>query len=242
MKRIGRMEKWNEGRMGRPKPSTLPPFHPSTAFTLIELLVVVVIIAILAALLLPALKGAQEKSRSAKCMSNLRQIGTAMLLYSDDYQGVAVPIADIGGTSYWAWVLDPYLTGRPVWKDSRLRSPVWSCPTNPCNESPPRSGLYTSGTASYNVNQGFTGLPVAYVRDIQRPSQKVYYAENDWHKQTGSATAISYFYVTTSQRGFYGHRDGMNILFCDNHVEWAPATSPILAGTSLAAQRYWGQN
>lgn len=55
-----------------------------SAFTLVELLVVVAIVSILAALLLPALKGAKEKANPIKCMSNLRQIGPVMLLYTED--------------------------------------------------------------------------------------------------------------------------------------------------------------
>lgn len=63
----------------------------SNAFTLIELLVVIAIIAILAAILFPVFAQARAKARQAACQSNLKQVGTAILMYQQDYDGHYVP-------------------------------------------------------------------------------------------------------------------------------------------------------
>ena len=62
--------------------------RPRRAFTLIELLVVIAIIAILAAILFPVFAQAREAARKAACQSNLKQIGSALAMYREDYDGI----------------------------------------------------------------------------------------------------------------------------------------------------------
>src|SRR6266568_4847383 len=102
-------------------------------FTLIELLVVIAVITILAAILFPVFAQVREKARQAGCMNNLKQIATAMLLYSDDYDLLLPPVlARESGEKplfpmTWMGRLQPYVRTTAVFIDpsSGHRNPNW---------------------------------------------------------------------------------------------------------------------
>jgi prepilin-type N-terminal cleavage/methylation domain-containing protein/prepilin-type processing-associated H-X9-DG protein len=140
----------------------IPCRRGRSAFTLIELLVVIAIIAILAAILFPVFAQAREKARQSSCTSNAKQIGTALLMYAQDYDE-QYPSAFYGfsasGTSLgWPVLAQPYIKNVQVFR----------CPSVPqITGNPPGSPFPV--TYAYNYYIGGNNNPNGGVMNYALP-------------------------------------------------------------------------
>src|SRR5579872_7481927 len=94
-----------------------------SGFTLIELLVVIAIIAILAAILFPVFAQAREKARAITCLSNLKQIGLACTMYTQDYDET-LPFA-WSAQGGWYNLLQPYIKNGQSANFNQATGNVW---------------------------------------------------------------------------------------------------------------------
>ncbi len=175
-----------------------PPHERRKGFTLVELLVVIGIIALLVSILLPALGRARENGYRVQCMSNMRQLGLAFVMYANDNKGKLPPAnASRGnGPKWYDWIywqkrplpgrrindsaVARYL-GAPV-NEAVLRCPSDNWAEHPLNgNNPTTTGPYFY---SYVVNKEI--MPIAgspprslTLSRVKNSSEKVMIGEED---------------------------------------------------------------
>ena len=203
-------------------------------FTLIELLVAIAIIGILVSILLPSLQDYREKTKSAVCKSNQRQIGMAAFSWSSKNDGWA--LASGWGNANLLTSLTPY-TNTTRTETSTKFSGLYHCP------SLTRSILAGTAAAnnyrgSYGINWWISGYSEeendwlhygkrgkVKMAQIENTRRKVYFMDHTYFllaKWSYNPTALTNDYPTRwhgRKRGLYAEA---NILFADGHVGSEP--------------------
>jgi prepilin-type N-terminal cleavage/methylation domain-containing protein/prepilin-type processing-associated H-X9-DG protein len=223
------------------------------AFTLIELLVVIGIIAVLIAILLPALRVANEQSKSLQCLNNLRELGLAAQMYVMRNSGY-YPIAYNGSGDEWDFKVEngQVLPGI-LWSGStKTISQIHQCPS--CEIKSP---TVTDPFTGYNYNTSYIGhgaseLPrpaPAKAVQVRRPSEVALFGDGGYFGGTNKymraplkdnpLTDGDSIGSSTRAAGTqaFRHRGRTNVVFCDGHADSLKdrfVTNPIIgAGTGF---------
>lgn len=225
-------------------------------FTLIELLIVIAIISILAAILFPVFARARENARRTRCASNLKQLGLAMMQYSQDYDEKMLPTAlyyslirpdgTPGSTALWPHILAPYVKNLNVFEcpSSTLKyagSGGGWLPYGYNYRSPGDGSCTTNCGVSMGGNAGDGSAAVAAIED---PSGTIAVSDAGYYIVRFRGAAFSREQAVRASQCDAStficqqarHLETINSLFVDGHVKSMPWQTIL---TAPGAYRYW---
>ncbi len=201
----------------------LRQWHGRAAFSLIELFVAILIVTALAGVALPVLYNSQQRSRSVKCLSNLRQLGAAAMAYAGEHE-MTLPLTAHQRNS-WTTTLQSYADG----------SVVFRCPGD---ENPTRTYTYAINDFLTPNPAGAPALDFSRLSQLERPAQTVLFAE-----ASATYTSSDHFHFAdyygghvpatdfASQVAVTRHLGAAIYVFADGHAEtlaW-PSVRTLLA-------------